>query len=209
MSKFGILAIAMLWSFEALGAVGCDLNDPDRDVKRFFPQSSGYQTAYMSVQKSGGEPLYENMQKQLGDNFNGIYEKIDVPYTVYTILQNDKVVGYIHGVNQKGKYGGMQVFLILNTDGTIADFYFQKLTSRNAKELRSAEFANQFKGLSLEDFTAYNVVEHKAENGSKVGKIKNPSPDNIDDFYAALRGTKKNLILMDNLVFHPYKTEDE
>lgn len=205
--KIILTLIGLLWSGQVWGAVGCDLNDPDRDVKRFFPQSSGYKTAYVSVSKSGGEALYNTMERQLGDKFNGIYEKIDVPYTIYTVLDGTRPIGYIHGVNQKGRYGGMQVFLILDTDGVIQNFYFQKLTSKNAKELRSQEFGNQFKGLKLEDFMQYDVKERKAAQGTKVAEIKNPAAEAEDDFYAALRGTKKNLILTDHFIFHPGKEQ--
>ena len=38
-----------------LAAVGCDLNDPDRDVKRLFPGSTGFKTLYVSIDKAGGQ----------------------------------------------------------------------------------------------------------------------------------------------------------
>ena len=94
----------------AWGAVGCDLNDPDRDVARLFPESTGYKTIYVSVVQKGGEPLLAKIETRLGDKFHGIYETIDVPYTIYEIFTNKKKVGYIHGVNQKGQFGGIQVF---------------------------------------------------------------------------------------------------
>lgn len=201
-------AALLLLCVPAFAAVGCDLNDPDRDVRRFFPESTGYKTAYVSVEKSGGNALYEKLQERLGDTFGGIYEKIDVPYTLYTVLKEDVPVGYIHGVNQKGKFGGMQVFLILDTAGTIRNFYFQKLTSRGARALRSAEFGAQFVGLSLADFAEYDVSARRAPAGTRVAEIKNPAPGSEEDFYAALRGTKKNLLLMDAFIFNPAERAD-
>lgn len=195
-----LLFVLILLSGRAFAAVGCDLNDPDRDVKRLFPDSTGYKTEYLSVEKVGGGPLYQKMEAALGDKFSGIYEKIDVPYTVYTVLKDGAPIGFIHGVNQKGKYGGMQVVLALDTKGVIQSFYFQKLTSKQAAALRSPDFGNQFKGLSLRDFANYDVANHSFPPESKAAKIKNPTAE-TDDFYAALRGTKKNLILMDNFVF--------
>ena len=115
MKKFLSFLICLVWSANVYAAVGCDLNDPDRDVKRFFPNSTGYKTEYLSVEKAGGKELYNRMETELGDTFSGIYEKIDVPYTLYMVLDNETPVGYIHGVNQKGKYGGMQVFLTTDT----------------------------------------------------------------------------------------------
>jgi hypothetical protein len=183
----------------AWGAVGCDLNDPDRDVARLFPESTGYKTIYTSIQKKGGEKLLSTVETRLGDKFKGIYETIDVPYTIYEIFANKKKIGYIHGVNQKGQFGGIQVFLVLDLQGTIKGFYIQKMTSQHAAKLRDVKFGKQFVGLTIKDFGLYDVVSGKSSG--KVETIKNPAPEADADFMAALRATKKNLILMDEFVY--------
>ncbi|MGE5839778.1 MAG: hypothetical protein ACM34H_07565, partial [Deltaproteobacteria bacterium] len=38
-------------------AVGCDLNDPDRDVARLFPGSTGFKTNYVAIDQKGGPAL--------------------------------------------------------------------------------------------------------------------------------------------------------
>src|SRR5512136_1552321 len=93
-----ITALLMLLLFltgysTAWGAVGCDLNDPDRDVSRLFPESTGYKTIYVSIDRKGGEPLLAKVEARLGDKFHGIYETIDVPYTLYEIYANKKKIG--------------------------------------------------------------------------------------------------------------------
>ncbi len=115
-----VLALLLLLAgyTAAWGAVGCDLNDPDRDVARLFPESTGYKTIYTSILKKGGEKLLSTVETRLGDKFHGIYETIDVPYTIYEIYANKKKIGYIHGVNQKGQFGGIQVFVVLDLEGT-------------------------------------------------------------------------------------------
>jgi hypothetical protein len=180
-----------------LAAVGCDLNDPDRDVKRLFPESNGYKTVYVSIAQKGGEALLKKIEARLGDTFKGLYETIDVPYTMYRVFKGQDLVGYIHGVNQKGEFGGIQVFLALDLEGRIRGFYFQKMTGRYAGTLREAEFGKQFIGLSLPDFDDYDVASARPKPGSRVAAIKNPAPQAETDFRAALRGTKKNLILCD------------
>ncbi len=197
------LCFLLLGSESIFAAVGCDLNDPDRDVARLFPGSTGYRTSYASIDKKGGEPLLREVEKRLGEPFQGLFETIDVPYTIYEILNGTQIIGYIHGVNQKGQYGGIQVFLCLDPNGVIRNFYFQKLTSKAAKELRSPEFGKQFIGLSLKDFEAYDVSSGKAPAGNPLSSIQNPVPEAETDFRASLRATKKNLILMDVFVFHP------
>ncbi|MBA4418296.1 MAG: hypothetical protein C0392_10365 [Syntrophus sp. (in: bacteria)] len=188
------------------GAVGCDLNDPDRDVARLFPESTGYKTVYTSIVKKGGDKLLATVESRLGDKFRGIYETIDVPYTIYEINAKKKKIGYIHGVNQKGQFGGIQVFLVLNLEGTIKGFYIQKMTSQYAGRLRDGKFGKQFIGLTLKDFERYDIISGKASG--QVEQIKNPAPEAEADFRAALRATKKNLILMDEFVFSTQSTQE-
>jgi hypothetical protein len=198
---FFLLLLLSALASPALGAVGCDLNDPDRDVARLFPESTGYRTSYVSIDKRGGEPLLRTVEKRLGDRFRGIYETIDVPYTIYDIYKGKQKVGYIHGVNQKGQFGGIQVFVALDLEGRIRSFYIQKMTSQSAKKLRDAQFGKQFAGLSLADFEGYDPVSGKGSG--KAASFRNPAPEAEGDFLASLRALKKNLVLMDEFVFGP------
>jgi len=192
-------SLSALWIAAAplFAAVGCELNDPDRDVKRLFPESTGFKTLYVSIARQGGDALLKKIEARLGDPFKGLFETADVPYTMYQIFKGTELIGYIHGVNQKGQYGGVQVFLALDLEGTIRAFYFQKLTNQQAKLLRDPSFGKQFVGLNLLDFDAYDPSTGTAKLGSKVAAIKNPATEAESDFKAALRGTKKNLILCD------------
>lgn len=196
-----LLPLLLLLASTALAAVGCDLNDPDRDVARLFPESTGYKTSYVSIDKRGGEPLLRKVEKRLGDPFRGIYETIDVPYTVYDIYKGKQKIGYIHGVNQKGQFGGIQVFVVLDLEGRIKGFYIQKMTSQWAKKLRDPKFGKQFVGLTVDDFDSYDPATGKA--GGKTAHFANPAPEAEADYRAALRALKKNLILMDEFVFGP------
>ncbi len=196
---FASLLLILVMAAPALAAVGCDLNDPDRDVARFFPESSGYKTTYVSIDKRGDETMLRRMEKRLGDRFHGIYETIDVPYTIYEIQSGKRKIGYIHGVNQKGQFGGIQVFVALDLSGRIKSFYIQKMTSQWAKKLRDPKFGRQFAGLSLKDFEAYDPATGKGSG--RMAEIRNPAPEAEEDFRAALRALKKNLILMDEFVY--------
>jgi hypothetical protein len=197
-----ILGILVLFFFGALlfAAVGCDLNDPDRDVKRLFPESTGYKTLYVSVAQKGGQALLRKIEERLGDKFKGLFETADVPYTMYQIFKSKELIGYIHGVNQKGQFGGIQVFLGLDLEGNIRAFYIQKLTNQYAKLLRDPSFGQQFVGLNLKDFQDYDVVTGQVKGESRMARIKNPAPEAELDFRSALRATKKNLILCDEFL---------
>jgi hypothetical protein len=192
------LIIMRLSSGPAWGAVGCDLNEPDRDVKRLFPGSTGYKAVSIEIQKVGGDKLLAKIEAKLRDRLHGLYESIDVPYTIYEIYANKKKIGYIHGVNQKGRYGGIQIFLVLGLDERIKTFYIQKMSGEYAGKFRDAEFAKQFIGLRLGDFEQYDVTTGKGTG--KVTEISNPAPEAEHDFKYILRGTKKNLVLANEFV---------
>jgi len=95
-------------------------------------------------------------------------------------------------VNQKGMYGGMQLILATGLDGVIIDFYYQKISSPEAKKFRDKDFTQQFHGLSLMDF--YNGED------SDLAQIQDPSQNSSDDFNATLRGLRKSLILLDEFM---------
>jgi hypothetical protein len=196
----GLVMILVSAALPLLAAVGCELNDPDRDVKRLFPESTAYKTIYASILGKGGAELFKRVEQRLGDRFKGLFETADVPYTLYSIFKGKETIGYIHGVNQKGRYGGIQAVVALDSDGRILAFYYQRLTNSSARLLRDPEFGRQFIGLDLRDFDGYDVLSGKAEPGGKVAAIRNPAPGAEDDFRATLRAVKKNLILCDEFL---------
>lgn len=199
MKRYLALLLLAILPFAWHAATGCDLNDSDADVKRLFPQSTGYKTLYMSLQKTGGKEALKRVEQSLGDKFSGTYETIDVPYSIYRVFKGKDVIGYVHGVNQKGLFGGLQVFLALDTTGVIKDFYFQKLSSKDAAKFKDKKFTAQFKGLSLTDFRSYSIATGKGN--SRINQIKNPSTNPKNDFAAIMRAVKKNLALMQEFIY--------
>jgi hypothetical protein len=198
-SVLALLIVSLVFHFAAgiaFAAVGCSLNDPDRDVKRIFPQSTGYRTEFITIKERGGDKLKAEIERKLGDTFDHVYETSDVPYAYYTILKGKEVIGRIHGVNQKGLYGGMQLIVATDLEGRIIAFYYQKLSSPEASKFRSPSFTDQFKGLTLEDF--YRA----GEPNSRVSAIKAPTDKHREDFTATMRGLKKNLILLDEFMLN-------
>lgn len=192
------ILIMRLSAGPAWGAVGCDLNEPDKDVKRLFPGSTGYKTVTLEVRKVGGNQLLAKIEEKLRDNLHGLYETIDEPYTIYRIYANNKQIGYIHGVNQKGIYGGIQIFLALDLNQRIKEFYIQKMSGQYAGKLRDAEFGKQFVGFTLADFEQFDFKSLKGTG--RAAEIKNPAPEAGYDFKYILRGTKKNLILVNEFI---------
>ena len=179
----------------AWGAVGCDLNEPERDVARLFPGSTGYRTVELEIQKLGGNQMLVRIEARMRDQLRGIYETIDVPYTLYVIYKHNEVIGYIHGINQKGQFGGIQVFLVLGLERRIRELYIQKMTGTYAGKFRDRAFEGQFTGVQIEDFDTFDVATGRATG--RIAAVKNPEPASDLDFRMTMRGIKKNLILVD------------
>jgi hypothetical protein len=194
-ASFVLMLGLFLFSGPAWAATGCDLNSPDRDVPRLFPESTRYTSRYVSLRPD----QLGRVVTRLGVNFRAIYDPLDVPYTLYDIYSGDEKIGYIHGVNQKGQFGGIQVFVSLDLRGKIKAFYIQKITGPSVGEFRKATFGKQFLGIVLADFDSYDPVSGKGSG--KLSKIHNPAPDMETDFYGIVRALKKNLVLMDELVY--------
>jgi hypothetical protein len=112
-----------------------------------------------------------------------------------------------------GKGGVIQVFVAAdpNTAG-ITSMFFQRLESPAARQLRAKEFRAQFTGLNLADFYKhdYYVGAEPGSKSDKLAAIKAPGidPSGRPDYDAALRGLRKNLILLDYFIygrrFEPY-----
>jgi hypothetical protein len=197
---FAAILLVFTMAAPALAAIGCDLNNPDRDVQRLFPESTSYKEIYTSIGQRGGDPLMKKIKDRLGNAYLPLYAPLDVPYTYYEIYRNQKKIGYIHGVNQKGQFGGIQVFIAQDLTGEIKAFYIQKITGMSAGKFREAKFARKFAGVSVMDFDSFDPASGKGTG--KIAEITNPAPDMETDFYGVLRGLKKNLVLMDEFVFN-------
>ncbi len=195
---FSFLLLISIYS-SAFAAVGCSLDDPDRDVKRLFPESTGYLTKFVTLKEIGAQALLSKIEEKLGDKFDSVYEDLEVPYAYYTILKGKDPIGYIHGVNQKGKFGVLQLVVATDLGEKIIAFYYQRISSPESSKFRAAQFTSQFKGLSLVDFSKYNIANTSLSEG-RITRVTDPSVNSPEDFRATIRGLKKDLILLDEFL---------
>lgn len=201
------LAAQLLVPSRALAAIGCTLSNPAQDLKYLFPEMSSYKEELKEFGRlADGRALFAALKERLGSDLDPLYESFETPYTVYSVFQGKRRVGVVHGVNVPGKGGVIQVFLSTDPrDGAIRRFFFQRLESPAAKALREKGFRAQFEGLTLADFYKHDYFA-KADPGAaadKVGRLEPPAlpEDGRADYRAALRGVRKNLILLDFFVY--------
>jgi hypothetical protein len=206
-----ILAAAPLPVF---GAIGCTLSNPAEDLKYLYPEMTTFKEELMEFPKiKDGAAAFKGLRARLGSDLDPIYETYETPYTVYSVYKGQTKIGVVHGVNVPGKGGVIQVFVAADpASAEIKRLFFQRLESPAARQLRAREFLAQFTGLTLADFYKhdYYAAAEPGAKADKVGAIKPPAldPAGKPDYFAALRGLRKNLILLDYFVygrrFEPY-----
>lgn len=198
-----ILTAALLLPQQALAAIGCTLTNPAQDLKYLFPEMSSYKEELKEFTRlEDGKALFSALKDRLGSDLDPIYETFETPYTLYSVFKGKQKLGIVHGVNVPGKGGVIQVFLW--TDPKTAEirrFFFQRLESPAAKALRDKAFRAQFEGLTLADLYKhdYYAASEPGAAADKLARIKPPAlaPEAKPDYDAALRGVRKNLILLD------------
>ena len=202
---FALLAAAR--PQQMLGAIGCTLSNPAEDLKYLYPTMTTFKEELMEFPKlKDGAAAFQGLRARLGSDLDPIYETYETPYTVYSVFQGATKIGIVHGVNVPGKGGVIQVFVSADPKtGEIRSFFFQRLESPAARQLRSKEFRAQFTGLTLADFYKhdYYAAAQPGAKADKVGAIQPPAldPAGKHDYDASLRGLRKNLILLDYFVY--------
>ena len=188
------LLLVCVMAVPAPAAVSCALNSPVNDVARLFPGSTTFKTVSFSFAQRGGDALLRKVEARLG-GVPALYAPLNVPYTLYEIYKDKTKIGYIHGVNQKGQFGVIELFVSLDLEGRIKAFYIQRIAGQWAKKFTSPAFGKQFVGLTIRDFERYDTV--RGAGTGKVAAIVNPAPETVTDFFGLLRAVNKNLVLMD------------
>ena len=200
------IAILLLQQ-NSFGAIGCTLSNPAEDLKYLYPEMTTFKEDLKEFPRlKDGAALYKGLKARLGSDLDSIYEAYETPYTVYSVFKGTTKIGIVHGVNVPGKGGVIQVFLSLDpTSAEIRSFFYQRLESPAAKQLRSKEFRAQYSGLTLADFYKHDYYV-QVQPGAKADKLASIKPPIIDltgkpDYEASVRGIRKNLILLDYFVY--------
>jgi len=203
-----IMTFCVALSSDAMAAVGCTLSNPAQDIKFLFPEMTTYKEEVRQFdQMKNGKELFAELKERLGSDLDQVYETFETPYTLYTVFNGEKIIGYVHGVNVPGEGGVIQIFMSVDPGtGDILRMFFQRIESLVAKALKKKDFLGQFNGLSLADFYKhdYFTVVEPASTNDKIAQIKSPIPEGqaSRDYTAALRGVRKDLILLDIFVYN-------
>lgn len=209
-------------AFSESQVVPCQLNNPDQDTLRLFPDRTNYRTEFIRTDEVGdkrglgGEALYKELERRLGDKWDPIWETKDIPYVFYEILKGPDRIGWVFGANQ-GWPGAdnSQLMFAFDLDGRMREFYYQKLPSMEKERLQTKEFYAQFIGLTLEHFYVHEQLQNLAVTDKDilaldmVARIKDPTQKEGEGFRKTLRGMKKVLVYMDDFKFGNKIKKDE
>ena len=202
-----LILTALALPQHALGAIGCTLSNPSEDLKYLYPEMTSFKEDLKEFPRlTGGADLFKGLKARLGSDLDPIYETYETPYTVYSVFKGSTKIGVVHGVNVPGKGGVIQVFLSMDpTTAAIKSFFFQRLESPAARQLRAKEFRDQFIGMTLGDLYKHDYYA-AAQPGAKADKVAAIKPPAVEasgkpDYEASLRGVRKNLILLDYFVY--------
>jgi hypothetical protein len=187
---------------EARAIQGCTLQYPDQDIRTLFPEATDYRSSFIAVADRGGDTMLHTLAERLPDDLDPVYEAAELPYAYYEVLEGSERVGFVFGVNQKGRYGGMQLILATDNSGRILSFYYQKLSSPARAAFTAPAFTGQFQGLTLADFyyhAGYEALGVEIETDKvRAIHLADGSEPAQQDLTATLRGVMKALILFDH-----------
>ena len=205
--KIAMFVLALLLPQTMFAAIGCTLSNPAEDLKYLYPEMTTFKEDLKEFPRlTDGAALFKGLKSRLGSDLDAIYETYETPYTVYSVYKGATKIGIVHGVNVPGKGGVIQVFLSLDpATAEIRSFFYQRLESPAAKQLRSKEFRAQYAGLTLADFYKHDYYA-KVQPASKADKVAAIKPPVVDangkpDYEASVRGIRKNLILLDYFIY--------
>ena len=216
------LALVKSNAFSQSQVVPCQLNNPDQDTLRLFPDRTNYRTEFIRTDEVGdkrglgGEALYKELERRLGDKWDPIWETKDIPYVFYEILKGPDRIGWVFGANQ-GWPGAdnSQLMCAFDLDGRLREFYYQKLPSMEKERLQTKEFYSQFIGLTLEHFYVHEQLQNLAVTDKDIlaldmiAHIQDPTQKEHEGFQKTLRGIKKVLVYVDDFKFGNKVKKDE
>ena len=121
----------------------CLWRNPDKDIKKIFPQA----THYKSIIRKYNKEEKKKIEKLIGKNL----DVDETEFTFYQIFSNKKRIGTVLTHAEKGGYGVIEVVIGLDTLRKVVKVLIQRDREIKSKELRSENFLKQFKGKSFKD----------------------------------------------------------
>ncbi len=193
-----LLVLILATPSSAWAAVGCSLANPEEDIAGFFPEVTTFTVNYVTYQRQDPTGWYA-LRAGIGEELDAVYETIDVPYALYTVDGPDGRLGYVFGVNQRGKYANLQVIAVTDAELALKQVYLQKIRSPEHEAFQSAAFLEALAAVPLADYPG--MVGCYRDGACDDVPVRDPSGGaEPEDFRAVLRALAKLHLLSETLL---------
>ena len=181
-------------------AVGCSLQNPDADIRRFFPEMTDYSIHFLTFANQNPDG-HRILNEALEGTLDPVYERPDTPYTLYIVNGGTDRLGYVFGANQRGRYSNIQVIAIVNADIELQHVYIQRIRSPAYRAFQSESFGEALTRLPLSQYPQQRECYQVGDCANLP--FSDPSEGSqVEDYRAIVRALAK-LHLLSELLLHP------
>ena len=141
-----LTVVAILWnlvfSSPASGVAYCALRDPVSEIQQFYPDY----TAYIAVDGR----VDESVRAVLDQNLPGVHFSEFGIHTLYKIMRDETLIGYVHARTEKGDWGLDELIWALSPELRVDDFRYQRSRSAGREIVESSDFHDWLDGRDVE-----------------------------------------------------------
>lgn len=181
-SSIGISAVLVSLfaepAFSAEQKYICVWRNPERTMRRIFPDAKDYKTMTAAISPGQLERIEERAGIELLPGQREVFQYYDM------LGAEGNKIGTLVAASQKGTYGAIEFVFGLNLSGTITGIYVQRARERD-RSFKSKAYLSRFVGMGSRDLEALDALLGKEES---VGKS------------AIVHGIKKEIVALDELV---------
>jgi hypothetical protein len=196
-----LLILVTGWlSLPSLGhaAVGCSLQNPDTDIRRFFPEMTNYSIHLLTYARQAPE-AHDELRRRIGQDLDSVYEVPDTPYTLYVVNGQGRRLGYVFGTNQRGKYSNIQVVAIVDAELKLQHVYIQKIRSPAFEAFQAEDFGLALAALPLSQYPTHQACYIDGDC-AQLPVVDPSEGTQSEDFRAIVRALAKLEILSETLL---------
>ena len=156
----------------------CVWRNPERTMRRLFPEARDYKTMTADISKAQLAKIEELAGVKLLPGQREVFQYYDM------LGKRGKKIGTLIAASQKGTYGAIEFVFGLNLSRTITGIYVQRARERD-RAFKKKEFLTQFVGKGPADLAS---LDELAGGEKSVGKA------------AIVYGIKKEIAALEVLV---------
>jgi hypothetical protein len=164
----------------------CVWRNPERTMKKLFPEAEGYLTADIGI----SDEQREKIEARLGfELLPGQQDR----FLYFTMTDADGAeIGTVIAASQKGQYGAIEFIVGLDTELAIRDLYIQRARERD-RRFKKREFLDLFVGRTLSEAKELHMLYTGEETPGTT---------------AVIRGLQKELVAYDVVVLKTLPNEE-